>query len=63
MGSTLLFILRSKLLLHSAGSGVNRVIVVLSVFSVILFCFVIFIYVGMVVCISLLHLCLCNTYY
>ena len=36
----MLFILRSRLLLYSAGSGVNRVQVVLSGFSVILFCFV-----------------------
>ena len=40
MGSAVLFILRSKLLLYSAGSGVNRVKVVLSGFSVRLFCFV-----------------------
>ena len=40
MGSAMLFILRSRLLLYSAGSGVNRVQVVLSGFSVILFCFV-----------------------
>ena len=33
MGSALLFILRSKLLVYSAGSGVNRVQVVLSGFS------------------------------
>ena len=32
--------LRSRLLLYSAGSGVNRVQVVLSEFSVRLFCFV-----------------------
>ena len=32
MGSTLLFIVRSKLLVYSAGSGVNRVQVVLSGF-------------------------------
>ena len=31
MGSAVLFILRSRLLLYSAGSGVNRVQVVLSV--------------------------------
>ena len=36
----MLFILRSRLLLNSAGSGVNRVQVVLSGFSVRLFCFV-----------------------
>ena len=40
MGSALLFILRSRLLLYSAGSGLNRVQVVLSRFSVRLFCFV-----------------------
>ena len=40
MGSALLCILRSRLLVYSAGSGVNRVQVVLSRFSMILFCFV-----------------------
>ena len=40
MGSAVLFILRSRLLLYSAGSGVNRVHIVLSGFSVRLFCFV-----------------------
>ena len=40
MGSALLFILRSRFLVYSAGSGVNRVQVVLSGFSRILFCFV-----------------------
>ena len=40
MGSTVLFIFRSRLLLYSAGSGVNRVQVILSGFSVRLFCFV-----------------------
>ena len=39
MGSAVLFILRYRLLLYSAGSGVNRVKVVLSGFSVRLFCF------------------------
>ena len=38
--STVLFILWSRLLLYSAGSGVNRVQVVLSGFSVRLLCFV-----------------------
>ena len=38
MGSALLFF-RSRLLLYSVGSGVNRVQVVLSGFSVRLFCF------------------------
>ena len=50
MGSALLFIVRSKLLVYSAGSGVNRVQVVLSGFSKWLFCFVQEkLYVGMVV--------------
>ena len=40
MGSTVLFILRSKLLVYSAGSGVNRVQADLSGFRVRLFCFV-----------------------
>ena len=39
MGSALLFV-RSRLLVYSAGSGVNRVQVVLSGFSERLFCFV-----------------------
>ena len=49
----LLFIVRSRLLVYSAGSGVNRVQVVLSGFSKRLFCFVRQkLCVGMVVCIS-----------
>ena len=40
MRSAVLFIVRSRLLLYSAGSGVSRVQVVLSGFSMILFCFV-----------------------
>ena len=40
MYSAVLFIFRSRLLLYSAGSGVNRVHVVLPGFSVRLFCFV-----------------------
>ena len=36
----MLFMLRSRLVLYSAGSGVNIVQVVLSGFIVILFCFV-----------------------
>ena len=40
MRSAVLFIFRSRLLLYSAGSGMNRVQVVLSGFSVRLFCFV-----------------------
>ena len=40
MPSAVLFIFRSRLLLYSAGSRVNRVQVILSGFSVRLFCFV-----------------------
>ena len=40
MGSALLFIVRFRLLVYSAGFGVNRVQVVLSGFSMRLFCFV-----------------------
>ena len=40
MGSALLFIVRSRLLVYSAWPGVNRVQVVLSEFSKRLFCFV-----------------------
>ena len=39
-GSALLFIVRSRFLVYSAGSGVNRVQVVLSGFSNRVFCFV-----------------------
>ena len=39
MGSAVLFIVGSRLLVYSSGSGVNRVQVVLSGFSMILFCF------------------------
>ena len=59
MGSALLFIVRSRLLVYSAGSGVNRVQVVLSGFNKRLFCFVQACVVGMVVCISWLHSYLC----
>ena len=62
MGSALLFIVRSRLLVYSAGSGVNRVQVVLSGFSKRCFCLVqakTLCYVGMVVCISWLHSYLC----
>ena len=38
MHSAVLFIFNSRLLLYSAGSGVNRVLVVLSGFSMRLFC-------------------------
>ena len=40
MRSAVVFILRSRLLLYSAGSGVNRVLLVLSGFNVRLICFV-----------------------
>ena len=40
MRSPVLFIFRSRWLLYSVGSGVNRVQVVLSGFGVRLFCFV-----------------------
>ena len=61
MGSAVLFIMRYRLLLYSAGSGVNRVQVILSGFIVRLFCFVYEnnLYVGMVVCIYWLYSCLC----
>ena len=39
IGSALLFIVRSRVLVYSAWSGVNRVQVVLSGFSMRLFCF------------------------
>ena len=39
MGSAVLFILRSRLLVYSTESGVNRVQVFLSGFSVRLLCF------------------------
>ena len=59
-GSAVLFILSFRLLLYSAWSGVNRVQVVLYEFSVRLLCFVYAnFYIGMVVCISWLHSCLC----
>ena len=40
MSSALLFIVRSRLLVYSAGSGVNRLQVVLTGFSMRLLCFV-----------------------
>ena len=60
IGSAVLFILWSRLLLYSARSEVNRVQIVLSGFGVRLFCFV----QGKTlcrhgVCISWLHSCLC----
>ena len=62
MGSAVLFILRSILLLYSAWSRVNRVQVILSRFSARLLCFVqASLYVDMVVCIIWLHcLCVCR---
>ena len=60
MGSAVLFLLRSRLFLYSEWSGVNRVQVVLSGFSVRMFCFVqATLDVGMVVYIYWLHSCLC----
>ena len=60
MGSALLCIFRSRLLVYSAGSGMSRVQVVLSGFSMRLFCFVqAKTSVGMVVYISWLHSYLC----
>ena len=60
MGSVVLFILSSRLLLYSTGAGVFRVQVVLSGFSVRLVCFVPEkMYVNMVVCIFRLYSCLC----
>ena len=53
MGSVVLFILSSIMLLYSAGCEVNRVQVVLSGFMVRLLCFVhAKPFVGMVACIS-----------
>ena len=60
MGGALLFIVRSRLLVYSAGSGVNRVQVVC--LDLVIGCFVLSrqkLYVGMVVCISWLHSYLC----
>ena len=60
MRSALLCIFWSRLLVYSAGSGVNRVQVVLSGFSMRLLCFVQEKnYVCMVVYIYWLHSCLC----
>ena len=58
MYSALFCIFRSRLLLYSAGSGVNRVQVVLSGFSMKLLCFI-HAKKGMVVYISWLHSYLC----
>ena len=59
MCSTVLFVFRSRLLLYSVGSGVNRVQVVLFGFSVSFVLSRQQLYVGIVVCISWLHSCLC----
>ena len=60
MGSALLCILRSRLIVYSAGSGVNRVQDVFSGFSMRLFCLSRQkLSVCMVVYISWLHSCLC----
>ena len=60
MGNALLFIVRSRLFVYSAGFGVNRVQVVC--LDLVRGCFVLSrqkLYVGMVVCISWLHSYLC----
>ena len=60
MGSVLLCIFRSRLLVYSAGSGMIRVQVVLSGFSMRWFCFIqAKLYVGMIVNIFWRHSCLC----
>ena len=66
MRSAVLFIFRSRLLLYSAGSGVNRVKVVLSGFSVRLLCFVqticmYFLAALMLVCVDLISSALAMT--
>ena len=61
MGSALLFIVRSRLLVYYAGSGENRVNKLFCL-DLVRFCFVLSmqrLYVGMVVCISWLHSYLC----
>ena len=60
MGSAVLFIVRSRLLVYSEGSGVIRVQIVLSGFSKRLFCSG---KIFMVVCISWLHsyVCVCGS--
>ena len=59
MGSALLCIFRSRFLVYSTGSGVNRVQVVVSGLSMRFFFSRQTLSVGMVVYISWLHLCLC----
>ena len=61
MGSAVLFILRSRLLVYSTGSGMNRVQVVLSGFSVRLLCLfqakTVCMYCCMYVFAALVHVC------
>ena len=59
MSSAVLFILKSRLLIYSAGSEVNRVQVVLYGFSVRLYCFIQAKTLYWYSCISFLHSCLC----
>ena len=58
MGRAVLFILRFRLLLYSAGSGVNRVQVCFSGFSVRLLCLVQAKTLCRCGCVSWLNLCL-----
>ena len=63
MGSALLCILRSRLLVYSAGSSVNRVHVVLSGFRMRLFCFVqakILVSVRLYICLGCTRACVCD---
>ena len=63
MGSTVLFILMSRLLLYSAGSGVKRVQAVLSGFSVRLYCpSKNFIYAWLYVFLGCTRTCVCRCY-
>ena len=60
IGNAVLFILRIRLLLYSAGCGVTRVQVVLSGFSVRLLCFVQVKTVCMYVFIGRTRACICD---
>ena len=62
MASAVLFILRSRLLLYSAGSGVNRVQIVLFGFSlIVLFCSdKSFMWVWLYVFLDCTHACVCG---
>ena len=61
MGSAVLFILKFRLLVYFAGSGVSKVQVVFPGYSVKLLCFVhAKVYICLVVCVSLLHSYLCR---